>query len=480
MTSPAPFDPTYTATNFAGFSLSVDLVGSDQTLGANWQTLSMGDVRLDAHDVQAGGYARTRFQTLGRLNYGNVTLTRPWTPNQSGWITEWFNLAGQYGPTTVAITINYIDVNGALQQGVYTFRGALPVSWTPPSFAAVPSGQTPPLAMETLTFSHAGFMAGSDLTPGIDDAEAVQQFRLVIITGGATALASPMSSLFTWTPAGVAQKAIVGITQISAAQAAATALGMFPTITFWVPPETLRITKESDWSVVQSQSAEGSGPVAWNGTKPLHITFNFVLDTSAADSNTVVNSTTQGRSNTASGPTSPSVMPICEQLLALCEVDPASTLLGEPDGSIVVLLWGEFVSPLSYVRNVDFTFTRFNANGSPTRAEGSITLKQYPVTPLSTNPTSGGEETRRSETVFEGDRLPHLAYRALRSPARWRDLAIANGITDPLRLTPGQTIVVPGVSELPPRGESGVATGPSRKDRLTKYRQRHRDQGTVE
>lgn len=480
MSSPAPFDPTYTATNFSGFSLSVDLVGSDQTLGANWQTLSMGEVVLNASEVQAGGYERTRFQTLGRLSYGNVRLSRPWTPNQSGWITEWFNLAGQFGPTTVAITINYIDVNGQAQQGVYTFRGALPVSWSPPSFEAVPSGQTPPVAMETLEFSHAGFMAGSDLTPGIDDAEAVQQFRLVIITGGATAIASPMSSLFTWTPAGVAQKVIAGITQVSAAQAASTALGMFPAITFWVPPDTLRMTKSADWSVTQSQTAEGSGPAAWNGTQPLQISFNFILDTTAADSASVATTATQGRLNTSTGPDSTNVLPIVEQLLALCEVDPASTLIGEPDGSVVVLLWGEFVSPMCYVTNVDFTFTRFNASGSPTRAEGVVSLMQYPVTPLSTNPTSGGEEIRRTETVFEGDRLPHLAYRAFRSPSRWRDLALANGITDPMRLSIGESLVVPGVSELPPRGESGVATGPSRKDRLTRYRDRHRDQGIVE
>ena len=34
MSTPAPFDSDYTATNFVGFSISVDIVASDQTLGA--------------------------------------------------------------------------------------------------------------------------------------------------------------------------------------------------------------------------------------------------------------------------------------------------------------------------------------------------------------------------------------------------------------------------------------------------------------
>lgn len=49
--SPAPFDPEYTATNFVGFSLSVDLIAADRTLGANWQSINMGSMSLGSQDL---------------------------------------------------------------------------------------------------------------------------------------------------------------------------------------------------------------------------------------------------------------------------------------------------------------------------------------------------------------------------------------------------------------------------------------------
>ena len=62
--TPAPFDPAYTATNFAGFAISVDIINGDKHLGANWQSLSLGSLNLNSNDLEAGGYNRTRFQML--------------------------------------------------------------------------------------------------------------------------------------------------------------------------------------------------------------------------------------------------------------------------------------------------------------------------------------------------------------------------------------------------------------------------------
>ena len=202
MSTPAPFDSDYTATNFVGFSISVDIVASDQTLGANWQSLSLGSVSLGAQDLQAGGYNRSRFQMLGSLDYGNVTLTRPWTANQSGWIAQWFSAAETSGPSTVSVTVNYLDVQGSLQQATYNFRNAYPVSWTQPDFVAVPSAETPPRITETLTFSHSGFAESGSLASGIDSAESVQPFKLVVLPGGVSGVASALSAVTSWTPGG--------------------------------------------------------------------------------------------------------------------------------------------------------------------------------------------------------------------------------------------------------------------------------------
>ncbi len=462
MTVPSPFDVDYTHTNFSGFSLSIDLVGGDQTLGANWQILELGDVTLSATDAAAGGYHLSRFQMIGGLQYGNVTLRRPWTPNQSGWIPEWFALAEQYGGTAIGITLNYLDVNGNPQSATYNFRNAYPVTWSQPSFTAFDGQNLLPI-VESLTFSHSGYFNTDGLAAGIDTAEAVQPCKLVILPGASgtnTGIASALASLTSWTLPGTEY----GVTNTSVASTAAGMLGPFPSVTFWVPPSTVSVSKQADWGVVPSPTASGSGPVVWNGTAPTTINFNFILDGATSDSNMIQTSATSGQNLTGTT-ASTSVMPIAEQLLSLLEVDPASAILGFGSAPLVVLIWGDFVSPVSYIVNMDMTFTRFNSSGSPIRAEGSITLQQYPVIDVLQNPTSGGELPRQSAVLYDGDTLAHVAYRQYRSPARWRDLAQSNNINDPMRVPSGTTMLAPAAEELPVRGEGGTAKA-SRRDSL--------------
>ncbi|MDA2988219.1 MAG: phage tail protein [Actinomycetota bacterium] len=453
MSSPAPFNSDYTATNFVGFSISVDIVSSDQTLGANWQSLSLGSVNLAAQDLKAGGYNRSRFQMVGSLDYGNVTLTRPWTANQSGWIAQWFSAAEQLGPSTVSITVNYLDVQGSMQQATYNFRNAYPVSWTQPDFVAVPSAETPPRITETLTFSHSGFAESGSLAPGIDSAESVQPFKLVVLPGGVSGVASALSAITSWTPGGdaAAYMSSTALSAESAANAAAanSTLGNFPAITFWVPPSSVSISKSADWRINNSPSAEGSGPVNWLGTQPMHIEFDFTLDGASVD---------QGQGGASEGE---SVLPDVERLLALCEVDAVLALAGIGTAPLVVLLWGNFVSPVSYVEDVSTEFVRFNNVGEPTRATGHIKITQYPTSLEAQNPTSGGDVGRQQLEVFDGDQLAHLAFRAYHKPSHWRDIADANGICDPLRVRPGSTLIVPDKAALPRRGESGRPTSKS-------------------
>jgi hypothetical protein len=116
---------------------------------------------------------------------------------------------------------------------------------------------------------------------------------------------------------------------------------------------------------------------------------------------------------------------------------------------------------VSYVQNVTAEFTQFDSSGRPTRATGHIQITQYPPTSLPTNPTSGGDLPRRSQEVYYGDQLTHVAFRAYKNPAYWRDLATSNKITDPLRVKPGSRLLVPDRAALPRRGESGRPVGPT-------------------
>jgi hypothetical protein len=123
---------------------------------------------------------------------------------------------------------------------------------------------------------------------------------------------------------------------------------------------------------------------------------------------------------------------------------------------LVMLLWGSFISPLSVVSQFSSQIVKFNADGSPAKAVGSIELTQYPSTGSLTNPTSGGLAPELTETLLESDTLAHIAYRAYQSPRHWRDIAEHNGIDDPLRIPAGRTMLLPSPTELPKRGEGGT------------------------
>ncbi|NDC79182.1 MAG: hypothetical protein EBZ67_15120, partial [Chitinophagia bacterium] len=111
-----------------------------------------------------------------------------------------------------------------------------------------------------------------------------------------------------------------------------------------------------------------------------------------------------------------------------------------------------FVSPKPGEANI----VRFDADGSPSKAVGTIVLTQFPNRPGSTNPTSGGLSPEMAETMIEGDSLAHIAYRTYDSAMRWRDVAAFNGIDDPLRTRVGQRLRLPSPAELPQRTEGGV------------------------
>lgn len=447
---PEPFNPDYTATNFVGFALSVDIMGDDRTLGANWQSISMGSVSLGAQDLQPGGYTRTRFQMIGDLTYGNVTLTRPWTPNQSGWIAAWFAAAATIGASAVSIAINYLDANGILQQAIYNFRDAYPVSWTQPEFTAGPGGE---FSTETLTFSHSGFATSDNLVPGIDQPEAVEPFRLVVLPGGISAMSSALSTLTSWTATGdmaaYSPTSVLAAAEAVRQQGVSMVAGALPAITFWVPPSSIQVSKTAGWNVTPSPDAIGSGPVSWLGTNPLTIEFDYILDSTLADAQ-------QGGYSDAS-----TVLPDVERLLALLEVDPLMAMMGTGTAPMVMILWGDFTSPVSYVESVSAEFTQFDSSGRPIRATGHLVITQFPPATLPTNPTSGGDLPRRSQEVYAGDQLAHVAFRSYKNPAYWRDLATANGITDPLRVKAGRRLLVPDRAALPRRGESGRPVGPT-------------------
>ena len=96
------------------------------------------------------------------------------------------------------------------------------------------------------------------------------------------------------------------------------------------------------------------------------------------------------------------------------------------------------------LNRLDVQYSRFNSDGVPIRAEVNITLADATQRTPRQNPTSGGPPGRRVHTVTEGDSLPRIAQATYADPNAWRDIAVANGIDDPLRVRNGRVLLLPG------------------------------------
>lgn len=108
--------------------------------------------------------------------------------------------------------------------------------------------------------------------------------------------------------------------------------------------------------------------------------------------------------------------------------------------------WGTHLHTFKAVVNsVDVAFTYFSNEGLPLRANVDLALSQFePEADWGPqNPTSGTPEPGRSHQVQVGDTLDRIAARYYADATRWRAIAEANSIADPLDLRPGSLLSIP-------------------------------------
>ena len=111
---------------------------------------------------------------------------------------------------------------------------------------------------------------------------------------------------------------------------------------------------------------------------------------------------------------------------------------------------GSLHSFKAVVERLSLRFTYFSSAGMPLRAKADLGLKQWDdeaVLPLQ-NPTSHASSLHSVHTLMTGETLDRIAARYYRDPTRWRLIADANGIVDPLDLPFGPGVI----PELPVRG----------------------------
>lgn len=105
--------------------------------------------------------------------------------------------------------------------------------------------------------------------------------------------------------------------------------------------------------------------------------------------------------------------------------------------------WGHF-SFIAVVQQADVRFTLFLPSGVPVRATVDVTFKQF---------FDGTEERgllqsanyTKHYVVRPGDTLAAIAADKYEDPAKWRPIAAANQLDDPLAIYPGQVLMIPAI-----------------------------------
>ena len=148
---------------------------------------------------------------------------------------------------------------------------------------------------------------------------------------------------------------------------------------------------------------------------------------------------------------------VCEALFA--GMDP-----GEDDDErapAVTFAWGDAPPFRAVTKQVSVRYSLFDIDGTPLRADVDLTLTEVDARPAARAMRAGGGiPATRTHTLRSGDDLHSIAHAVYEDAARWRVIAEANGIDDPLRLPPRGTVL--RLPQAPPaEAPSTAATAPS-------------------
>jgi len=203
-------------------------------------------------------------------------------------------------------------------------------------------------------------------------------------------------------------------------------------IKFLFNPADLTLTKSATWNAAENKG--GNAPeLRFSAGQSGTLTLSITLDTTDSGEDVTLHT---------------------NKLLDLLKVDMSlagsdkNRNKGRPPW--VEFHWGPLHSFRAVVERLQIKFTYFAADGMPLRAKADLTLKQYAdeaVRPLQ-NPTSHTPSLQTVHRLGHGETLDRLAAKHYADPTRWRLIAEANDIVDPLALHPGDLLVIP---ELPVR-----------------------------
>jgi hypothetical protein len=196
-------------------------------------------------------------------------------------------------------------------------------------------------------------------------------------------------------------------------------------------PSSLKLAKTNDWSG-SAQIGRDAPELVFDGGGSGTISLELIFDTTYDGSNVTV---------------------FTNKLADLMKVDTELPDYDETKNNgrpqWVKFHWGDWHTFSAVITSINLTFNYFSADGVPLRANVSIELTQYePIANWGPqNPTSGTPQPQRIHRVQKGETLDRISARHYKDATKWRVIAEANGITDPLALRPGALLSIPRITD---------------------------------
>jgi nucleoid-associated protein YgaU len=201
----------------------------------------------------------------------------------------------------------------------------------------------------------------------------------------------------------------------------------------WFNPKEYTIAKANQWEV-KPVTGVALPTAQYGGGQPRKLSLQLLFDSTDSKLN---------------------VSDVTAKLFKMME---AQSSLGSSKGKnsgrppMVTFIWGSTVTFKAVADNLSVQYTLFRADGTPVRAQAQLSLIQADKamdkssgkgTSKTHNPTTRAQPGIGSHTVRDGDSLASIAFAHYRDPTRWRAIAEANGIDDPLRLKRGTVLSIP-------------------------------------
>jgi nucleoid-associated protein YgaU len=206
-----------------------------------------------------------------------------------------------------------------------------------------------------------------------------------------------------------------------------------PTIECYFNPTEYSISKSNEWTY-EKVTGTSLPPATFSGGAPRQMELSLLLDQTLGVGKMTVQAAT-------------------DALFKMMEVPGGSSGGGTTAvPPFVTFQWGKIVIPFKAVcTSLTVAYKLFKPTGEPIRAEVKMTLKQADKASTKSgngankgqNPTTRANAGFGVHTVRDGDTLPSIAYQTYGDATRWRLIAEANDVDNPLHLRRGTPLSLP-------------------------------------